>query len=198
MQRERTYCMKRRTIFLIAGPSGSGKTTLVDRLCHSNLGVSRAITVTTREPRLGERDGGDYYFVSPLTFESMRVAGRFLESTTVYNESYGVPLDAFAADSDLVVIVTPAGALHLSKILCDSHTVFIKPAGPRVAAERVRRRNAPNSDERLHFYAEEIASAAEFQTIIVNEDLEQALQELTTLVVQSALTTGRRSKPGFE
>jgi guanylate kinase len=177
--------MKRRTIFLIAGPSGSGKTTLVDRLCRSDLGVSRAITVTTREPRLGETDGGDYYFVSPLTFESMRVAGRFLESTTVYNESYGVPLDAFANDLDLAVIVTPAGALFLSEILCGTHTVFIKPAGPLIAAERVCRRNARNADERLRLYAEEVASAEEFQTIIVNEDFEQALQELSMLVVQS-------------
>lgn len=190
--------MSKRRIFLIAGPSGSGKTTLVEQLCRSNLGVSRAVTVTTREPRIGETDGRDYYFVSPLTFEGMRLSGQFLETTTVYNESYGTPREAFTKDEDLAVIVTPDGARHLSEILCDTHTVFIEAAGPMVAAERVRRRNARNAAERLRLYDEEMAMAGYFETIIVNNNFDRALSELSTLVIQSRFDDWKMCRSGLQ
>ncbi len=177
--------MSKGNIYLVAGASGSAKTALTDQLCRANLGVSRVVTVTTREPRLGETDGRDYYFVSPLTFDRMRGSGQFIESVTIYKESYGTPLGAFDGENDLVAIVSTTGALFLSEFLGDdAHTVFIQPPGPLVAAERVHRRQAQHATQRVDCYEEEIAHAEEFETIILNDDLDRALVELSNLILE--------------
>ena len=79
------------TIFLIAGPSGSGKTTLTQELVHCVPGLTKAVTVTTRQPRPGEISGVDYHFVSTKRFREMRQGGELIESDCAYNEHYGVP-----------------------------------------------------------------------------------------------------------
>src|SRR5262245_11234301 len=76
-------------LIVISAPSGGGKTTLCEMLLESNRNVTRAITCTTRDPRKGEKDGEDYYFLDATTFLKRVQAGNFLEHATVYGNSYG-------------------------------------------------------------------------------------------------------------
>lgn len=101
-------------LWVVVGPSGSGKTTLVDALASSGRGIVRAVTCTTRPPRLGERDGVDYHFRSEDQFLRMLDAGELVEHTLYGGYRYGLPwLSVGDGFKTVVVVVDPPGVLNL-------------------------------------------------------------------------------------
>src|ERR1700677_1473339 len=101
-------------LILISAPSGGGKTTLCEHLLKARPEMTRAITCTTREPRKGEKDGGDYHFFSATEFLNRLQAGNFLEHATVYGNSYGILkselLGKLRAGKDVLLNVDVQGA----------------------------------------------------------------------------------------
>ncbi len=172
-----------RTVFLIAGPSGSGKTTLTQALVQRMPLLTKGITVTTRAPRRGELSGRDYHFVTSTDFAPMERDGELFETDHAFNESYGVPHSVLEVEGDVALIVTVAGALTLKRLLPNTMTLFILQACAGVAAARIADRNSPNESARIASYEAEVAAARHFDSVILNLDFDQALQQLEGVVI---------------
>src|SRR5689334_8874690 len=138
-------------LVVISAPSGGGKTTLCQQLLAVRTNVTRAITCTTRDPRPGEVDGIDYYFLDATIFLKRVQAGNFLEHATVHGNSYGTlkseVLEKLRQGSDVILNVDVQGAATIRKQAeTDSElkralvTVFLAPPSMSVLEERLKRR----------------------------------------------------------
>ncbi len=170
------------TIFLIVGPSGSGKTTLTQELVRRVPGLTKAVTVTTRQPRLGEISGVDYHFVSTEYFREMKQGGELIESDYAYNEHYGVPRAVLDLAGDIAIVITVDGALTLRCQRTNARSIFILPTCPEAAAARVAARQCPNEDFRIARYEAEVLAARHFDHVILNLDFMQSVFQVEKII----------------
>ena len=181
---------------MICAPSGAGKTSLVGELLRRERGTRLSVSHTTRAPRPGEQDGRDYYFVSRPAFEAMIERGEFLESADVHGNLYGTSQgwvdQQRAGDVDIVLEIDWQGAQQVRKLIADAIGIFILP--PSLAALR-RRLNERAQDSpaviehRLRAAQGEIAHLAEFDYVIINDDFEDAVEDLVSIVRAARLRT---------
>lgn len=176
------------TLFIVAAPSGAGKSTLVNALLEREPGISLSISHTTRPPRPGERYGRHYYFVERADFEREIAEGIFLEHAQVHGNLYGTSRTTveqlLQAGRDVLLEIDWQGAQQI-RAKADCVSVFILPPSRAELERRLRGRasDAPDVIEcRLRNSREEIAHAHEFDYILVNDDFEQALDELQAFV----------------
>jgi len=169
--------------FLIAGPSGSGKTTLTQELVRRVPGLTKAVTVTTRQPRPGEISGVDYHFVSTEHFREMQQSGELIESDFAYNEHYGVPRTTLDMAGDIAIIITVDGALTLRRQVANTLGLFILPTCPEAASVRVAARKCPNEEFRIAGYEAEVLAARHFDYVILNLDFKQSLCQMEKIVL---------------
>src|SRR5882757_2349587 len=145
-------------LILISAPSGGGKTTLCEMLLAACPHMTRAVTCTTREPRPGEQDGVDYYFLEAGNFLKRLQAGNFLEHATVYGNSYGLLkselLGKLREGKDVLLNVDVQGAATIrEKALEDQElkralvTVFLTPTPLTVLEARLKKRNSDGEKE---------------------------------------------------
>ncbi|HTE05955.1 MAG TPA: guanylate kinase [Planctomycetota bacterium] len=179
-------------LVVMSGPSGSGKTTIKERL-RRHPSVKVAVTVTTREPRVGERPDVDYHFVSRETFLAMKAAGLFVETNDVFGNGhfYGSlrrELEDALADPDCVYVmeVDVTGAANLRKAGFDGTFLFIAPPSMVVLERRLRERNTDAEhaiERRLARASQEMeASKAAGSTIVVNEAVDATVAQIFTLL----------------
>lgn len=188
---------KRPLLLVMSAPSGAGKTTLCDRLLAEYHSMARSISCTTRAPRGAEKDGRDYYFISPVEFERRVAAGLFLEHAVVHGNRYGTLRsyveDRLNAGKDVLLVIDVQGAAEvrqaarsLGGILGRAYVdVFISPPSISVLRERLQKRaeDSPTVIEcRLKNAQAEMARANEYQHRVVNDDLDKAAKELHALV----------------
>jgi len=176
-------------LIVITGPSGVGKGTIVRSLLqrHSQLEVS--ISATTRQPRAGEVDGTDYYFISKEEFENAIARNEFLEWATYAGNYYGTPKTKIAEQIErgnyIILEIELVGARAIAKIIPDALRIFILPPSIEELEQRIRLRGK-NSEEsiakRIEIASTEIAASNEFDLEIVNEDLETAIAEIETVI----------------
>jgi len=183
-------------LIVLSAPSGGGKTTLCQQLLARHSEMDRAVTCTTRPPRPGERDGVDYYFLTPAAFQSRVDAGGFLEHATVYGNFYGTPkseaLDKLRNGRDVLLAIDVQGAAsvcaqasrdaELSRSLV---TVFLTPASGDVLAERLRRRGANTPEDlhrRLDLARHEIEQWKHFDYLILSTSVEEDLRRMETVL----------------
>jgi guanylate kinase len=176
-------------LIVITGPSGVGKGTIVRSLLqrHSQLDVS--ISATTRQPRPGEVDGTDYYFISKEEFESAIAREEFLEWAQYAGNYYGTPKTKIAEQIErgnyIILEIELVGARAIAKIIPDALRIFILPPSIEELEQRIRLRGK-NSEEsiakRIEIASTEIAASNEFDLEIVNEDLETAIAEIETVI----------------
>jgi len=171
---------------LFAAPSGSGKTTLARRVMALCPNLRFSVSVTTRPPRAGERDGHDYHFVSPEAFRALIAQNAFIEFEEVYpGRFYGTPNSelkaAEAAGEILVLDLDVQGARRIKeKFGHDVLTLFIAPPSLEVLEARLRARGTETEDTlrtRLARAQFEMEQAAYFDKVIVNDVLERAVEE---------------------
>jgi len=176
-------------LLVLSGPSGAGKTTLAQAFMERAPELARSISATTREPRAGERDGRDYLFLSNEAFEAKARAGEFTEHMVVFGERYGTPRapldEALAAGRDVLMDVDVQGAAAIRAAYPDDAVlVFVLPPDEASLARRLAGR-ATDSDEavakRAAEAAREIARAREYDYIVVNAGLEEAVGELVAI-----------------
>ncbi|NII09794.1 guanylate kinase [Oleiagrimonas sp. C23AA] len=185
------------TLFIVAAPSGAGKSTLVNALLEREPDISLSISHTTRPPRPGESYGRHYYFVERADFEREIAEGIFLEHAEVHGNLYGTSRtmvqELLSAGRDVLLEIDWQGAQQIrAKAECVS--VFILPPSRAELERRLRGRGSDAPDvieRRLRNSREEIAHAHEFDHILVNDDFEQALDELQSIV--HAVREGRGS-----
>ncbi len=180
-----------RRVFILSGPSGVGKNTIAGKLCERGVAV-RAVTATTRAPEPGEVDGRDYYFISRDEFRRWIDEGRLVEHTQYLSEYYGTPLFSLneAAESGLPVILTidVDGGLQMKRKWPEVTLVFVKPPSWEELQERLRQRRRDTTRSvirRLERAEEEYAYADDYDYCVVNDELDEAVEEVTRIISDS-------------
>ena len=175
--------MQNGKLIIISGPSGSGKTTLYNEVKKTVGGIKRVVTTTTRPPREQERDGIDYYFVSPERFEQMVSEGAFLEHAIYSNNRYGTTkrevFDAIAKGQNVMIILDVVGATNIKKIYPEAILVFLRTKEVGDLAERLRLRGTDDESEiqrRLDRARLELQHEKYYDYTLVNDTLKEAVQ----------------------
>ena len=177
------------SLFIVAAPSGAGKTSLVKALVEQQNNIALSVSHTTRTARDGEVAGKDYFFVSQGVFSKMRGRGDFLESATVFDYSYGTSSEAvfeqLKAGIDVILEIDWQGADQVRKNYPKSTSIFILPPSKKALEERLRGRGQDDTaviKRRMRDAENEISHYVEFDYLIVNDDFDKALVELTTII----------------
>jgi guanylate kinase len=177
-------------LFIVSAPSGAGKTTLVERLVEQlpNLKMSRSYT--SRAARQGETDGVDYNFVSRERFEAMAAASEFLEWADVFGNLYGTraaDTDAMlAGGNDVVLVIDVQGARKVRARGLEARAVFVMPPSFHVLEQRLRGRSKDSEaaiQRRLQVARDEVAAFAEYDFVVVNDEVTAAVDRLRGIVV---------------
>jgi guanylate kinase len=183
-------------LFVISAPSGAGKTTL----CHEVIDIfprlRHSVSYTTRAPRAGEREGVDYHFVSPETFEAMVLEGAFAEWAEVHGNRYGTAvkiLDGLReAGYDVLLDIDCQGAAQLKGRCPEGVFIFILPPGFKELERRLRGRNtdAPAViEQRLQNARSEIRQMVWYDYLVVNDDFPRASRELQAIITAEGCRT---------
>ena len=177
------------TLYVISAPSGAGKTSLVGEMLRKDAGLGVSISHTTRPMREGEQDGVNYHFVSRDEFEAMIARGDFLEHADVFGNYYGTSQvwvrETLTTGQDVILEIDWQGAEQVRRLIPECVGIFIVPPSAAVLRERLvgRGTDAPEVIERrLTEAAEECRHAVEFDYLVVNDDFDQALAELLSIV----------------
>ena len=177
-------------LFIVSAPSGAGKTTLVERLVEQLPDLRMSRSYTSRTARDGEADGVDYNFVSRERFEAMVAAGEFLEWADVFGNLYGTSAGdterVLSAGTDLVLVIDAQGARKVRTRGMETTAVFVMPPSFGVLEERLRGRSKDSEDaiqRRLAIAREEIAGFAEYDYVVVNDEITAAVDRLRSIVV---------------
>jgi guanylate kinase len=189
---------------VLSSPSGAGKTTISRKLLESDPQVKMSVSCTTRPPRVGEVDGRDYYFVSKDKFKDMINEGAFLEHAEVFGHFYGTPKsfvdEQLNTGKDVVFDIDWQGTRQLAeKMDGDLVSIFILPPSMEELEKRLRAR-AQDTDEvvqkRMKKASREISHWNEYDYVIVNENLVQAMVDVEKIVQAERLR--RIRYPGME
>jgi guanylate kinase len=198
-------------IFLISAPSGGGKTTLCEQLLAARSDMTRAVTCTTREPRPGEKDGVDYYFLDAESFLKRLQAGNFIEYATVYGNNYGVLkselLGKLRQGKDVLLNVDVQGAATIhERAEADPElrdalvTVFLTPQTMDVLEQRLRKRGAdpsPVMQKRLSVARQELAQWKIFDYLVISTTIAEDFRRMMAIVEAEKMRVTRSKAPTF-
>ncbi|HEX5803295.1 MAG TPA: guanylate kinase [Azospira sp.] len=181
-------------LYIVAAPSGAGKTTLVRMLLANDPGIRLSISYTTRAPRPGEENGREYNFVDLATFRGMVERGEFIEWAEVHGNCYGTSrpwIEAeMAAGRDVLLEIDWQGAQQVRRQFPAAIGVFVLPPSLAVLAQRLTGRGTDSAEviaRRLAAAQDEMRHVVEFDYVIINDELQQALAELLSVVHASRL-----------
>ena len=177
-------------LFIVSAPSGAGKTTLVERLVEDLPRLKMSRSYTSRAARSGEHDAVDYNFVTRQRFEAMAAAGEFLEWADVFGNLYGTSASdtekLLAAGDDVVLVIDVQGARQVRSRAVETTTIFVMPPSFEVLERRLRGRSKDTEEAiqiRLQVARQEVASFAEYDFIVINDELASAVARLEAIVV---------------
>jgi guanylate kinase len=189
-------------LFIVSAPSGTGKTTLVERLVQDlpNLHMSRSYT--SRAARPGEHDGVDYNFISRDRFAAMVRDGAFLEWADVFGHCYGTAAGdteaMLARGDDVVLVIDVQGARQVRSRGIENVGIFVLPPSADILEQRLRGRSK-DSEEQIHQRLEtarrEVGEYAEYEYVVVNDELEAAVARIGAIVLaeRARVKTMRRA-----
>ena len=194
---------ERRGITLVlSSPSGAGKTSLSRKLLERNKKLFLSVSCTTRPPRPGEINESDYFFVEESKFNEMQKNNEFLESAKVFDHCYGTPkkpiMDALDSGMDILFDIDWQGTQQLMNSLQDDLIkVFVLPPSAKELERRLLQRNQ-DSDEivkgRMSKASNEISHYAEYDYIIINENFEESLSKIESIIIAEGLKRSRQIK----
>jgi guanylate kinase len=186
-------------LFVITAPSGTGKNTIIEMVRKDLKELGYSISHTTRAPRKGEIDGVHYYFVGKRQFEKMIQAQEFVEWAVVYNELYGTSISSVrsvqVSGKDVLLDLDIQGARQIKKRFPDSISIFILPPSLQTLRERLEKRSSHDGtdiDLRMTEALQEIRECRNFDFLIVNDDLRQAVREVEGVIVAAKAQTKLR------
>jgi guanylate kinase len=196
-------------LVLISAPSGGGKTTLCQQLLLARPQMTRAITCTTRDPRTGEQDGVDYYFLDAASFLKRVQAGNFLEHATVHGNSYGTlkseVLNKLRQGKDVLLNVDVQGAATIrDKAQADPElkqalvSVFLTPPSLEIIEQRLRKRGTDAAaviQKRLGVARQEIAHWKHFDYLLLSSSIEEDLRRMQAIVEAEKMRSARAQAP---
>lgn len=197
---------RRGLLFVVSAPSGTGKTTVVERLvqCVPDLSMSRSYT--SRAARAGEAHGIDYNFITRAAFEEMIAADAFLEWADVFGNLYGTRAEDAEQDlkagRDLVLVIDVQGARQVRQRSVGSVGVFVLPPSYDVLEQRLRGRSADSEaavQRRLQTARDEVAAFAEYDYVVVNDELDGCVDRMRAIVLaeRARLGSARNTAEGI-
>ncbi len=177
-------------LVIISGPSGVGKSTICKQVVKRLDNVYLSVSVTTRPQSAAEVDGKDYWFVSEEEFHQRVDKGLLLEHARVFGHFYGTPKDkvvkALKAGKAVILEIDVQGARQIKAVFPDAVMIFILPPSARDLAERLDHRGregAEAAEKRLNEASSEIAAAWQYyEHMVINEDLQQAVNECVQII----------------
>lgn len=182
-------------LILVSAPSGAGKTSLVSAALESDSDLVVAVSHTTREPRVGEQNGVEYHFVDHENFAEMIAAEEFLEHAEVFDNRYGTSRAEVSGKrengQDVILEIDWQGAAQIRALIPDAVSIFILPPSIQALENRLVSRGQNNEESiqrRLGEASLEMASAVDFDYLIVNDSFDTALSQLLCV-----MKTGRQA-----
>ena len=176
-------------LFVISGPSGAGKGTLLSKVIERIPDAWVSVSATTRNPRPGEEEGVHYYFLDKDHFLELVNHDGFLEWAKVHDNYYGTlkksVLEHMKAGEQVILEIDVQGALQIRNVIPEAHLVFIEPPSLEELERRLRSRGTESDDvisSRMKTAEVELAQKMEYDVQVVNDDLEQAVDELTAVI----------------
>lgn len=180
---------KRGLLIVVSGPSGAGKGTVLAHTIANYPTLRYSVSVTTRKPRAGEKEGVNYYFKTLEEFEELLSTGEFLEYQKVYDNYYGTPFSKVRQQLnegyDVVLEIDVKGALEVKNKYPDAVMIFISPAKRETIEERLRGRSTESEEQlkiRTASAIEEIKQAVFYDYIVVNEDALKGAQDIIAII----------------
>ncbi|MGJ3501020.1 Guanylate kinase [Piscirickettsia salmonis] len=177
------------TLYIFSAPSGAGKTSLVKALTKTLTGINVSVSHTTRPMRHGEVNGTHYHFVSKEQFQSLIQKGQFLEHARVFGNDYGTShahiQEQLDRGLDIILEIDWQGGAQVRKLMPGSISIFILPPSRQALQERLTGRGQDSTEvinQRLQEAHEEMQHFSEYDYLIINDDFDQALKELTAIV----------------
>ena len=174
---------------ILSAPSGGGKTTIAKTLLGRRQDLGYSVSCTTRAPRAAEVPGRDYYFISRAEFIAKREEGAFAESAVVHGNLYGTLRSeverVLATGRHVVMDIDVQGAVQFMRAFPHSVTIFILPPSAEVLLERLRARQTESPAQlaaRLQSALQELQQVAEYEYIVVNDDLERAVSSVESII----------------
>lgn len=176
-------------LVLFSGPSGVGKDTVLDIILNSDSNLQRSVSLTTREKRPGETEGSDYYFVTKDEFLDMVGNGQVLEYAQYGENIYGTPkapVDKWLGEGKTVILkIEVKGAQKIREIYPDVVSIFLLPPSMSVLEERIRSRGTEDEADiqrRLEIAKNEILRSADYDFVVVNDDLNEASNNVLDII----------------
>jgi len=184
-------------LFVVSAPSGAGKSTLVRQVMSRVQEISLSVSCTTRDPRPGERDGTDYFFVPRTEFLARVDQGLFVEWAQVHGALYGTLRSNLAElenGKDLILEIDTQGARRIKEEVSDGVFIFVLPPSMEVLEERLRGRGEDSEkavQARLLNAQKELDQASWYDYIVVNDEIERATGRLASIIIAERCKTTR-------
>jgi guanylate kinase len=189
------------TLYIVSAASGTGKTSLVKRLIAEVPQLSVSISHTTRAMRPGERHGADYFFVQVAEFQRMAGERAFLEHAQVFDNYYGTAQQTVEEQLrqgwDVILEIDWQGARQIRQLMPDSRSIFILPPSIEVLRERLTARGQDDEatiNRRMSDAVNEMSHYSEYDYLVVNDAIEQALYELKSIFIANRLQQNQQNQ----
>lgn len=183
---------------ILSAPSGGGKTTIARELLRRRSDLGYSVSCTTRKPRPGEEHGQDYYFLSLTEFIDERERNAFAEAAEVHGNLYGTlksEVKRVLSDGRHVIMdIDVQGAKQFKRAFPDSVTIFVLPPSAEVLLERLRARQTEDRKQliaRLQSALLELQAIDEYEYVVVNDDLEQAIRTVSSIIDAEVVSRDR-------
>ncbi len=184
--------MQKGVLAVVSGFSGAGKGTLMKALLRDHESYALSISATTRQPREGEADGREYFFLTREKFEQMIAEDAFIEYAQYVGNYYGTPKkyveDCLSAGKDVILEIEVQGAMNVKKLFPDAVTIFVAPPSAAELKKRLEGRGTETQEViagRMKRAQEEADLMDFYDYLLINDDLEESTRELHELIVQS-------------
>ena len=182
--------MTKGTLYIISAPSGAGKTSLVHAVVAILPNVVVSVSHTTRKMRDGEVDGKDYHYVDEPHFQEMIANDEFLEHASVFGNRYGTSKqqiqDQLLSGKDVILEIDWQGARQIRQLMSGCKSIYILPPSIQALRDRLQSREQDSDDvieSRMREAVSEMMHYAEFDYIVINDDFDQAREELASIFV---------------